>query len=370
MAQEFSESESLNPDENVDVSINDLYEQASELSEDIKEQEGQDLQEFQKKAEMAYSKMKRAVKSLREAADELDQKCRDCQMAHAVGTAGGVLSGLITLGATVMTAGAASPLLLATGMGFGLGGAAINLGSSSIESAANSVKVKRAQKHLKEASDCVNEVNAVIKDWLNTKEKARLVYICCLAAELKFGPFVMKLLNQVMSVCLRSISTLKVKTAGMLVTLTSAFAVEGSKAAVKSVEKATGAAGQACAQVADDIAQATAGAVGAAGQACAQVADDVAQATAGAAGAVGQASAQVADDVAQATGAAGAAGQAGGKVGEYVSREVLFGVNVAFLTVDALDLIFTIRDIWKNKGSETAKHLREKANELEATMKQ
>ena len=133
---------------------------------------------------------------------------------------------------------------------------------------------------------------------------------------------------------------------------------------------AAGAAGQACAQVADDIAQATAGTVGAAGQACAQVADDVAQATAGAAGAVGQASAQVADDVAQATGAAGAAGQAGGKVGEYVWREVLVGVNVAFLMVDALDLVFTIRDIWNNKGSEAAKHLREKANELEATMKQ
>ena len=136
------------------------------------------------------------------------------------------------------------------------------------------------------------------------------------------------------------------------------------------VAQATGAAGQACAQVADDIAQATAGAAGAAGQACAQVADDVALATAGAAGAVGQASAQVADDVAQATGAAGAAGQAGGKVGEYVSREVLVGVNVAFLMFDAVDLVFTIRDIWKNKGSEAAKHLREKANELEATMKQ
>ena len=110
------------------------------------------------------------------------------------------------------------------------------------------------------------------------------------------------------------------------------------------------------------VAQAT----GAAGKACAQVADDVAQATAGAAGAVGQVSAQVADDVAQATGAAGAAGQAGGKV----SREVLVGVNVAFLMFDALDLGYTIRDILKNKGSEAAKHLREKANKLEATMKQ
>ena len=45
-------------------------------------------------------------------------------------------------------------------------------------------------------------------------------------------------------------------------------------------------------------------------------------------------------------------------------------VNVAFLMFDTLDLGFTIRDIWANKGSEAAKYLREKANELEATMKQ
>ena len=136
------------------------------------------------------------------------------------------------------------------------------------------------------------------------------------------------------------------------------------------VAQATGAAGQACAQVADDIAQATAGAAGAAGQACAQVADDIAQASAGAGGAAGQACTQVAEDVAQATGTAGAAGQAGGKVGVNVSREVLFVGNVAFLMSDALDLHYTIRDILKNKGSEAAKRLREKANELEATMKQ
>ena len=70
---------------------------------------------------------------------------------------------------------------------------------------------------------------------------------------------------------------------------------------------------------------------------------------------------QVVDD-----GAAGAAGQAGGKV----ARGSLILVNVAFLMFDALDLGFTIRDIWENKGSEAAKYLREKANELEATMKQ
>ena len=45
-------------------------------------------------------------------------------------------------------------------------------------------------------------------------------------------------------------------------------------------------------------------------------------------------------------------------------------VNVAFVMYDALDLGFTIRDICANKGSEAAKLLREKANELEATMKE
>ena len=232
----------------MDVSINDLYEQASELSEDIQEQDRQDLQEFQERAEKLYSKMEQTVKSLREAADKLDQVCRDCKMAHAVGTAGGVVSGLITLGATVMTGGAASPLLLAAGMGFGLGGAAINLGSSHIETAANSVEVKKAQKHLKETSDCINEVNAIIKDWLNTKEKVRLVYICLLAEELKFGPFVMKFLGQVNSFCSKTISTLKVKTAEMVVTLKRAFQPEGCKATVKSTEKVG-------TQVVDDVAQ-------------------------------------------------------------------------------------------------------------------
>lgn len=54
-----------------------------------------------------------------------------------------------------------------------------------------------------------------------------------------------------------------------------------------------------------------------------------------------------------------------------MAKGSLILVNVAFLMFDALDLGFTIRDIiWENKGSEAAKYLREKANELEATMKQ
>ena len=309
-------------------------------------------------------KTKQTVNSLRAAANKLDQVWKDCKTAHAVGTAGGLASGLISLGATVMTGGAASPLLLATGVGLGLGGAAINLGSSHIETATNSAEVKRAQRLLKETSDCITEVNDHVKSWLNTKETARLVYICCLAKHLKLGPCVMKLLREVMSFCLGSISTITVKTAGMVVTLSNAFF---TKVAAKSVEEAG-------AQVADEVAQVTgaAGTAEAAGQAGAQVADEVAQVT-GTAGAAGQAGAQVADDVAQVT---GAAGQAGGKVGKDVTGKAslasraLVAVNVAFVMYDALDLHYTIRDICANKGSEAAKLLREKANELEATMKQ
>ena len=288
----------------MDDSINDLFKKASKLPEDIKKQDGQDLQEFQKKAEMAHSNMEKTVKSLREAADKLDQVCRDHQKAHAVGAAGGVVSGLIAIGATVTTWGAASPLLLAAGMGFGLGGAAINLGTNHIETAANSVEVKRALRHLKELSDCVNEVNGLIKHWLNTKEKARLVYICFLASELKFGPFFMKFLHEVMSFCSKTISTLKVSTTGMVVTLANAFGL---------------------AKV---------------GQVCTPVTDDVAQ-------------------------AAGTAGQAGGKVGENMARGALIVINVAFLMFDTLDLHYTIRDILQNKGSEAANLLRKTAKELE-----
>ena len=53
-----------------------------------------------------------------------------------------------------------------------------------------------------------------------------------------------------------------------------------------------------------------------------------------------------------------------------MAKGSLILVNVAFLMFDALDLGFTIRDICENKGSEAAKYFREKANELEATMKQ
>ena len=231
----------------MDARINGSCDEASELSEEIKEKYIKDLQEIQENVEMVNWKKEQTIKSLREAADKLDQVCRDCKKAHAIGTTGGVVSGLITLGVTVLSGGAVSPLLLATGMGLGLGGAAINLGSSHIETATNSAEVKEAEKLLKETSDCVKKVNALIKHMLETKEAARVAYICCLATQLKLDPFVINFLHEVSSFCLRPFSNVTEKSAGMVVPVKNAFSLTGSKATVKSVKVG--------AQVVDDVAQ-------------------------------------------------------------------------------------------------------------------
>ena len=49
--------------------------------------------------------MEQAIKSLREAADKLDDVWKDCKIAKLVGTTGVVASGVISLGAIVLTGG-------------------------------------------------------------------------------------------------------------------------------------------------------------------------------------------------------------------------------------------------------------------------
>ena len=231
----------------MDARINGFYEEASELSEEITENDIEDLQELQEMVEMVNWKKKQTIKSLRKAADKLDQVCRDCKVAHAIGTTGGVVSGVISTCATVGTGGAVAPLLLATGMGLGLGGAAINLGTSYIEAASNSAEVKNAEKLLKETSDCVKKVNALIRHWLKTKEMARLAYICCLATQLKLDPFVINFLYEVSSFCLRPFSKVTEKSAGTVVPAKNAFSLTESTAPAKFIEVG--------AQVVDDVAQ-------------------------------------------------------------------------------------------------------------------
>lgn len=104
--------------------------------------------------------------------------------AHAAGSTSSIVGGLFTIGggiATIMTAGAATPLLLA-GVGFGVAGAGTNLGTSIVEAAINSSEIEKPEKDLKETLDCVDNVNRIVQLWLNSKEKAKLLYLCCRAS--------------------------------------------------------------------------------------------------------------------------------------------------------------------------------------------
>ena len=143
--------------------------------------------------------MKRTASAFHVTATKLDKVSRDCKIAHAAGTTGGIVSTCLALSLTVATGGAALPLLV-TGLGFGIGGAVTNLGTSCIEASINSAEIKKAKNLLDETLESIDVVERTVQGWLDTKEKARLLYICYLAEILEMAdPTVMKVLREVMS---------------------------------------------------------------------------------------------------------------------------------------------------------------------------
>ena len=164
------------------------------LPEDEKQQDRRDLKELQEKTERMNSNAKETAESLRTAAKKLDNVWRDCKTAHAVGTSFGIVGGLLSIGggiATLMTAGAASPLLVA-GLLIGGTGAAANVGTAIVEALINSAEVKEAEKQLAKTRDSMNEVNRFVQEVLVPKEGMRLIYMYYLAKTLKLGcPVVM-----------------------------------------------------------------------------------------------------------------------------------------------------------------------------------
>ena len=65
--------------------------------------------------------------------------------------------------------------------------------------------------------------------------------------------------------------------------------------------------------------------------------------------------------------------ETGKVVGQNSTRmagRVIVGVSAAFLVWDAIDLGFTVADLVRRKGSQAAKILRDKADELEAALKE
>nr|XP_058957692.1 uncharacterized protein LOC131784879 [Pocillopora verrucosa] len=310
-----------------------------ELSDAERQQCWSGLHDLQMKTANARVKIQITADSFRAAADKLDQVWRDCKIAHAAGTTGGIISGCFALaGVTVMTGGAATPFLLA-GLGFGVGGAVTNIGTSCVEASINSSEIEKAEKLWREALDSINVVTTTVQSWLNKKEMARIGYILYLAEAFEFvDPVLLNLLHDMVSTAFGiPINILKKLSA----------AAAPSKAGAKLLTEVGAQGGKGIAQLADDAAQ-----VGKTGL---QVADDMAQ--------VGKAGLQASDDVAQAGAKAGSK-----SAGKYAGK-VLIAANIAFLMVDCIDLGFTVRDLVKNKGSEAAKDLRRKAKQLEDLLK-
>ena len=305
------------------------------MPEDEKQQDRRDLKELQEKTEKMNSHGKKTIQSFRAAAKKLDGVWKDCKISHAVGTSFGMLGGLLTIGggiATLLTAGGATPLLIA-GLCVGGAGATTNLGTAIVEALINSAEIKEAEKHLGETIDSVNEVNRIVQEVLMIKERARLIHIYYLAKTLELGnPVVLKILRELVFLSVGTPTKMVIQLTEKLI----AFAQ---------------AASQACGNAA------TQGGAQGAAKAAAQPVDDVVRAT-------GQAGTQAADDMVQAGARAGSEA-----VGEVVGKVIIL-VNFAFVVWDAVDLGFTIRDLVENKGSEAAKVLRQKADKLENAMKE
>lgn len=325
-------------DARIDSNMEDAVRGINELSDAERQQCWSGLHDLQMKTVDARVKIQITADSFRAAADKLDQVWRDCKIAHAAGTTGGIISGCLALGGIVMSGGAATPFLLA-GLGFGVGGAVTNIGTSCVEASINSSEIEKAEKLWREALDSINVVTTTVQSWLDKKEMARIAYILYLAEAFEFvDPVLLNLLHDV-------VSTVFGIPINILKRLSAAAAP--SKAGAKLLTEVGAQGGKGIAQLADDAAQ-----VGKTGL---QVADDMAQ--------VGKAGLQASDDVAQAGAKAGSK-----SAGKYAGK-VLIAANIAFLMVDCIDLGFTVRDLVKNKGSEAAKDLRRKAKQLEDLLK-
>ena len=269
----------------------------------------------------ARYKIQIAADSLCVSADKLDQVWLDCKIAHALGTIGGIISGgLVLAGATVVAGSSATPFLLA-GLGFGVGGALTNVGTSRVEASINFSEIKRAEKLWEEALDSINIITTTVQRWLDKKDKVRIAYMFYLAKAFEFvDPFLLKLLQDLVSAAFEIPWILLIKLSA---------GAEGGVVGGIRIAKLAGKAGL----------QMT----------------DMAQ--------VGKAGLQAFDDVAQAGAKAGST-----SAGKYAGK-VLTAANIAFLMVDCIDLAFTVRDLVENKGSEAAKGLRLKAKQLEDLLK-
>lgn len=288
--------------------------------------------------EMNLAKLE-AIQCLYEAANYLDKVWRDCRIASAVGNSAGILGGVLTIGggiATVLTAGAATPLLMA-GISLGVAAAGTSLGTAAVETVVKSKQIQKAEKALQIADQLTNKVKRQINEWKEAKNKARLAFLLKLAVGL-FGQnhIVVKLIQSSLvslginaEIILNILAEAAIKSASKIATKTGMGA-----AAITAVETATAA-------LFNTASKALVGAV-----------------EEGAAG------------IKAGTNTIGKAGNAGARVASKAAGGVIIGISAVFVAWDAVDLAFNIRNLVTKKGCKAAPYLREKAKELESSLEE
>ncbi|KAL9985026.1 hypothetical protein ACROYT_G007380 [Oculina patagonica] len=319
-----------------------------------------------------------AIKNLRNSADYLDQVWKDCKLASACGSSAGILGGLLTVGggvATIMTAGAAAPLLIA-GTAFSAAGACTNLGTNFIEACTNSSLIQAADGAVENANRAINNVREKIRLLKNGKSQLRLVFVAGLASRMLGANhlavlFITSLLRP--DLLAKTLSTAGTKavselalrlgvtevataaTTGLVETASREAVSVGVNAGARTSARKVGKTGALVARkVGKRIAAKASGKAGT--KAGAKVLSKA-----------GPKTASNASNAAMKEGS-NAVGKVGTKVGAKSAGSLIIGVSAAFLVLDAMELTFTVRDIINNEGSDAARCLRDRADELEAIL--
>ena len=340
-----------------------------------------------------------AIKNLRESADYLDQVSKDCKLASACGSSAGILGGLLTVGGAVaifMTAGAAAPLLI-VGTAFSAAGACTNLGSNILEACTNNSLTQAADGAVENANRAIKDVREKIRLLKDGKSQLRLVFLAGLASRM-LGTnhlavlFIKSLVRpdllaktlsksgvQAVSELALRLGVTEVATAA-----TRELIETGSREAISvGVNAGARKVGNTGAFVARKVSKKIVGPMLIAVFITEMVilhkyvffllfifiivirASRKAGTKAGAKvlSKAGSKTASNAGNVAVKEGAS-----AVGKVGTKLGGSLIIGASAAFLVLDAMELTFTVRDIINVKGSDAARCLRDRADELEAIL--
>jgi len=298
-----------------------------------------------------------AIKQLRNAADYLDKVWKDRRIVSAVGTGANIAGGVLSIAggmATIMTAGAAVPLLMAGGA-LGVAGSCSNVGTAAVEECINSSIVQETDEAVRNANRAIEKVQKLFNAIKTGKNQVRLVFMADMAIRmLDKNHLLVKLLKAVVHpdmwaktlpsvmTALNTVTGLAVGAMGKVVSAVEGRLLEGTSKQGMTIGVSVGS--RTCTSSGTKLGTGTAKNVRT-------------KLTAIDAKRVGKpAGAKATQEVGTKAASKAAAGK------------VIIGVNAVFLVWDAMELAMTVRDIVENQGSEAARSLRCKADEYEALL--